>query len=470
MARPKIAFPEGGFRPGRTRSGNRAKTEKTMNTTAPHEQGSPVPSLHAPGRIGDALGAMLAGCWRGTPAALSLPPAVLEQVATILDVTGTGAIGWWRLRRSGMRNTRLGRLLKETYQVYSAEAARQEAAIQALMPRFRAAGVEPILIKGWTSARLYPETGLRPYSDFDVCVHPRQVESAARVLTAPVGLVPLVDLHEGVPDLPDRSWEEVYGRTRLVPLGGIEIRVLGPDDHLRLLCLHLIRHGGIRPLWLCDVGVALESVDADFDWDYFLSGKSVVAAWAVSALGLAHHLLGAKLPAGPIGARIAWLPFWLLQTVALGVGAWRCGQALAAPGMRHPAPRIRKLESDHCLLSPGPIPWDAGAAAWRSIGCPGNAYHALAHPQRPAQVSDALAPIIRLSPRPPCLTVPTTSTTPPVPWCPHGHGAVSGKKFPGGSVLLDDGPIDTVRREGQRVEADAGCIGQGVGQRRARRG
>ena len=44
------------------------------------------------------------------------------------------------------------------------------------------------------------------------------------------------------------------------------------EDQLRQLCLHLLRHGACRPLWLCDVAVMLESLPGDFDWDRCLGG------------------------------------------------------------------------------------------------------------------------------------------------------------------------------------------------------
>jgi hypothetical protein len=56
-----------------------------------------------------------------------------------------------------------------------------------------------------------------------------------------------VDLHVAVPDLPDRPWDEVFRRSRLAALGEVAVRVLGPEDQLRLLCLHLARHGIARP-------------------------------------------------------------------------------------------------------------------------------------------------------------------------------------------------------------------------------
>ena len=45
---------------------------------------------------------------------------------------------------------------------------------------------------------------------------------------------------------------------------GLDVRVLSPEDDLRFLCLHLLRHGAVQPLWLCDICVLLEARANDF--------------------------------------------------------------------------------------------------------------------------------------------------------------------------------------------------------------
>jgi hypothetical protein len=133
-----------------------------------------------------------------------------------------------------------------------------------------------------------------------------------------------VDLHRGLSRpregqafslLDDRRLEELYERSQLVPLGGVPVRVLGPEDHLRLLCLHMLSHGACRPLWLCDVGAALEARPPEFHWDWFLRGDRRRTGWVIGALGLAHQLLGARLDDTPVADRARRLPRWLVPTV-----------------------------------------------------------------------------------------------------------------------------------------------------------
>ena len=47
-------------------------------------------------------------------------------------------------------------------------------------------------------------------------------------------------------------------------LDDLEVRVLSAEDNLRFLCLHLLRHGAVRALWLCDIAMALETRPARF--------------------------------------------------------------------------------------------------------------------------------------------------------------------------------------------------------------
>ena len=181
--------------------------------------------------------------------------------------------------------------------------------------RCRAAGVEPLLAKGWAVARLYPEPGLRPYGDIDLFVRPEEYSAAE---TALAGFRPrrlLLDLQRGFPDLADHPLQEVFAHSQVAECGGVQVRIVGPEDQLRHLCVHLLRHGAWRPLWLCDVAAAVESVDVTFDWDYCLRGKRQRTQAVICAIGLAHQLLGARIEHTPLADRARRLPRWLVPAV-----------------------------------------------------------------------------------------------------------------------------------------------------------
>ena len=191
----------------------------------------------------------------------------------------------------------------------------QEREIVQAFELLRSEGIEPLLAKGWAVTRLYPGPGLRSYTDIDLCVRRQERSMAADRLSDLVAQGCWLDLHTEFRPL-DRAVEELYLHSQLVPLGEAEIRVLGSEDQLRLLCLHTLYHGVFRPVWLCDLGMALESLPPDFDWDYFLSGKQRYSDGVLCALGLAHQLLGADLPENsPSALRNRHLPSWLVPSV-----------------------------------------------------------------------------------------------------------------------------------------------------------
>jgi len=125
-----------------------------------------------------------------------------------------------------------------------------------------------------------------------------------------------VDLdHDEISRFSDFTFAELFDRSELVNLDDIEIRVVGAEDHLRIQCLHLLKHGAWRPLWLCDVGAALESRLPNFDWDRCFGRNKRRAEWIACTIGLANRLLGAELGDMPVKNRVNSLPGWLISGV-----------------------------------------------------------------------------------------------------------------------------------------------------------
>jgi hypothetical protein len=170
-------------------------------------------------------------------------------------------------------------------------------------------------VKGWAIARLYPEAGLRPAGDIDICVSQSDYDNVAAILARECDFAPSVDLHRGFATLDDRSWADLFERSQTVPLDGVPVRVPCPEDHLRIACTHALRHGVWRPTWLCDVGVMLESRAANFDWDRCLGPDKRTADYVACAIGLAHQLVGAVVDDTPVAQRARSLPTWMVPTV-----------------------------------------------------------------------------------------------------------------------------------------------------------
>lgn len=270
------------------------------------------------------VAALLAGAWRAVPPELTLAETDLSAAAPLLVHSGAGALVWRRLRQTAWQQHPAVAQLQQVYRRYALETAISERDIKNAFALLRAGGVEPVLVKGWAAARSYAEPYLRPLGDIDLCVRPEQYTAMLAALNSPAGQTyglnmyidtGRVDPHQGFSKLDDRDAEELYARTRLVQLGETEVRVLSPEDHLRILCVHLLRHGAWRPLWLCDVAAALEARPADFDWQLCLGRNPRRADWVACALGLAHQLLGARVDDTPIAERAQRLPRWLAPHV-----------------------------------------------------------------------------------------------------------------------------------------------------------
>jgi hypothetical protein len=259
------------------------------------------------------VAALLAGAWHRSPPAAELSPEELAEIVPLLVRSGAGALGWRRVRHSDLRTSAAAFQLQQAHQLHVLQAAAHTRNIERVFTLLRSAGVEPLLVKGWGVARLYPEKGLRPYGDLDLCVRPEQCGTVRRLF--PAYAPESIDLHEGVASLDSEGLDDVFARSGLAPLGEVDVRIPGPEDHLRILCIHLLRHGAWRPLWLCDIALALESRPADFDWELCLGRDPLRADWVACALGLAHQVLGAHVADTPVASRAERLPRWFVPTM-----------------------------------------------------------------------------------------------------------------------------------------------------------
>ena len=287
------------------------------------------------------------------------------------------------IRGSALQSSPSALDLRQTYRLHVLHATIHEEQIPRAMTLLESSGVQPLLAKGWAVGRLYPEPGLRPYGDIDLYVRPEQHPSAQAALANADPLAGPVDLHRGCPELDDRRPEELYARAQQVDLGGVAVRIMGPEDHLRLLCLHLLRHGVARPLWLCDIGAALESRPTDFDWDYFLSGSDRRADYVVRTLGLAHRLLGARLDDMPVAETARNLPRWLLRAVLRQWGV----------GFQPREPMTAYLRRPRGVLAELRRHWPNAVEATVGVGGPFNTM-----PRLPFQVAHCVARAVRFAP------------------------------------------------------------------------
>lgn len=330
--------------------------------------------------LGGLLARALHRSWRVAPPPLSLSPEDLQAAAPLLLRTGGAGLVWRRLRASPLAGAPPASALREAHRFHALQGAVLEERLPRAVAALREVGVEAIVAKGWSIARWYPEPGLRPYGDLDLYVHPSRYPSARRALDRSPGLA--ADLHRGFPDLDDRDVDGLFARARPLPLGGWEVRVLAPEDHLRLLCRHLLRHGAARPVWLCDVALMLEQRAPDFDWDLVLGGHPRREQAVRAALALSGVLLGADLSDTPVAGHETRLPPWLLPTALRQWGeAAVCREPLATY-LAHPAAFREELRRH----------WPNAIEASAALDAPFNAF-----PRAPFQAVHVLARAVRFA-------------------------------------------------------------------------
>jgi hypothetical protein len=281
---------------------------------------------------GAMIAKLISGFWQSPPPPTHLSEADLLSLLLRLCRSGAGALAWWRIRETELAQSPAGLELQQVYRRFRLSARIHEQEIKAVFAVLRGAGIEPVLVKGWSVARLYPDPGLRPYGDIDLCVHPDQFEQAAAALKCLDEVAGhYVDLHAAfdgvgrghqafrVPTLvgylggrkrPTKvgtlntcRWNELYERSQLMPLGDEQIRILSEEDHLRILCLHLLRSGAWRPMWLCDVALAVETRAENFNWDTCLGPDRRQAEWVRCTVRLAEELLGARGAGSRVGSQ-----------------------------------------------------------------------------------------------------------------------------------------------------------------------
>ncbi len=248
--------------------------------------------------------------------------------------------------------------LFETYRAYTLEAAVRERQLVEAITVLQGTGAVALLGKGWAVARHYAQPALRPYGDLDFFLA-REARSAALAMLQRARRPLPVDLHGGFAELDDRGAAVLSARAATVRVNGVTVQVFSSEDHLRLLCLHLLRHGASRPLWLCDVAAVVEA-EPSLDWDLVLAGESRKARAVACVVGLAADLLGARVPeASALASAMRDPPRWLRPAV---LQQWGTGSGFRIPV----ADQLRRRDGLWREVKrhwPNPIEATAGVAA-----------------------------------------------------------------------------------------------------------
>jgi hypothetical protein len=285
---------------------------------------------------------------------------VLPALLPVLIESGSVGIVWPRLRESFGPDSVMGMALEEAFRSQEAHNARVAQELGRVVSRLRDAGVEPVLIKGLAVARLYPSGLVRVAGDIDLVVRNQDYGTAREVLAeerlsfhadpeARRAFAAIRDRH-GVDPYGDvdidlhrfSTWygvknERFFADAECVPIEDAQVLVPRVEDHLRVLCLHFLRHGAVRPMRLCDIAVMMEGGGGmplhgmggqpfgvrpykspggvALDWDRVLSGTAREVEQIGVTLRLAEELLGAQMEYAPSDIHHRVLPSWLVPAV-----------------------------------------------------------------------------------------------------------------------------------------------------------
>jgi hypothetical protein len=192
----------------------------------------------------------------------------------------------------------------------------QEARALRAVTVLRENGIEPILIKGVAASVYYPASRLRGCTDVDLAVAKTDFLQALQIARSPAADGFAIDLHCELRHLDTLPWDDLFHNSREITISNGSVRVLRPEDHLRVLIVHWLTDGGADRERLWDIYYAVDNRPADFDWERLLDQvSSHRRRWLVCTIGLAHRFLGLRIDDTPVNHDALDLPLWLVKAV-----------------------------------------------------------------------------------------------------------------------------------------------------------
>ena len=181
---------------------------------------------------------------------------------------------------------------------------------------FRVHGIEPIVIKGSAAARYYPDRA-RPISvDVDVAVSAADYACALDLVNSGACEGVGVDVHRELRHLDPRPWDDLVKNSVDLSLENSSVRMLRPEDDLRVLCVHWLTDGGAYKDRLWDIYYAITNRAPDFDWERFLDAAGPRRRrWYECTLGIAAKYLDLDLSDTPVAGADTRIPEWMKRTV-----------------------------------------------------------------------------------------------------------------------------------------------------------
>lgn len=194
-------------------------------------------------------------------------------------------------------------------------AIQQERAAQAVS-LFRSNGIEPILIKGPAAALYYPADNPRNSIDIDLAVSSEEYETAWALSRSPEAAGIAIDIHKEMRHLDTRPWTELFSDSTIVQMAGVDVRILRPEDHLRVLIVHWLTNGADDPDRLWDFYYLIDTLASELSWDAVFKPVSPVRQrWIACSIGLVHATLGLSIDSLPEEYGAGRIPSWFSRFV-----------------------------------------------------------------------------------------------------------------------------------------------------------
>lgn len=267
--------------------------------------------------LGVDIADVLSGSWRSSVSDLGIPADRLRSILPLLLGSGSAGLAWRRLERSPLAASPELDIFRNAYILNAAHASKQRLQVAELFGRLRKRGIEALLLKGCAVANLYASPGLRPSGDIDVLVSPGQ-----RFLAEDICHRFCVDLdHDVFVRFGKCHFSEIFAHSAVIDIAGCPVHTLGQEDQLSFLSLHFLKHGAMRPLWLCDIAAAVETQRSTFDWNRCFGRHSRWAEWIACTVLLAKRVLGANFGKTAFPAKQQSLPHWFETAV---LKQWGC--------------------------------------------------------------------------------------------------------------------------------------------------
>jgi hypothetical protein len=189
-----------------------------------------------------------------------------------------------------------------------------EESLKSAFRLFRQHAVEPILIKGWAAAREYPEKYERVFSDIDLCVAPNEFRRSLEIISTEEGKKLNIDLHCGLRHLDTVGWDDLFVNSQIVSLDEECIRVLCPEDHLRILCVHWLTDGGAYKERLLDIFYLLQNNLESFDWDLCFSRIDQNRRdWIIKTIAMVKRFYALDVSKMPFAEELDSVPKWFIK-------------------------------------------------------------------------------------------------------------------------------------------------------------